>query len=78
MFTGHWCFNRFLHRIGKAPSPGCSHCGFSDENNEEDDDALQTLMRCEAFDGKRERQIRKIGAFEPGVVVFRMLESPGH
>ena len=76
IFTGHGCFNRFLHRIGRAPSPGCSHCGFPGEENEEDDDALHTLMRCEAFDGDRERLILRIGRFEPCDLESRMLESP--
>jgi len=75
IFTGHGCFNRFLHRIGRAQSPGCSHCGFPGEENEEDDDAHHTLMRCEAFEGDRERLVRKIGRFEPGDLVSRMLVS---
>ena len=76
LFTGHGCFNRFLHRIGRAPSPGCSHCGFPDEENEVDDDALHTLMRCEAFDGERERLVQRVGTFDPGGLVSLMLESP--
>lgn len=76
LFTGHGCFNRFLHRIGRAPSPGCSHCGFPGEENEEDDDALHTLMRCEAFDGDRERLVQRIGPFDPGGLVSLMLDSP--
>ena len=75
LFTGHGCFNRFLHRIGRAPSPGCSHCGFPDEVNEVDDDALHTLMRCEAFDGERERLVQRVGTFDPGGLVSLMLAS---
>lgn len=49
LFSEHRCFNRFFHGIGRAPTPGCSHFGFSDEENELDDDALHTLMCCEAL-----------------------------
>lgn len=40
--TSHGCLNRYLHGIGRASSPGCSHCGFPGAENEEDDDAHHT------------------------------------
>lgn len=78
LMTGHGCFNRFLHRIGRAPSVGCSHCGPTDELGDEEDDAHHTLMRCEAFECDRERLVLAIGPFDPGDLVRLMLESPAH
>lgn len=78
LMTGHGCFNRFLRRIGRAPSAGCSHCGSPDEYAEWEDDAAHTLVHCEAFDGERERLVRKIGPFDPGGLVPLMLESPAN
>lgn len=76
LMTGHGCFNRFLHRIGRAPSVGCSHCGPTDELGDEEDDAHHTLQRCEAFECDRERLVLAIGPFDPGDLVRLMLESP--
>jgi hypothetical protein len=76
LMTGHGCFNRFLHRIGRAPSAGCSHCGSTDELGDEEDDAYHTLQRCEAFECDRERLVLAIGPFDPGDLVRLMLESP--
>ena len=78
LMTGHGCFNRFLHRIGRSPSAGCSHCGPPDEYAEEEDDAAHTLIRCEAFDHDRERLAQQIGPFDPGGLVPLMLESPAN
>jgi len=78
LMTGHGCFNRFLHRIGRAPSVGCSHCGPTDELGDEEDDAHHTLMRCEAFGCERERLVLAIGPFDPGDLVRLMLESPAN
>ncbi|KAI4476944.1 hypothetical protein M0804_013124 [Polistes exclamans] len=38
LMTGHGCFPAFLHRIGKASSPQCFHCGANV------DDAHHTLV----------------------------------
>jgi len=37
LLTGHGCFNRFLYRIGRAPSPGYSHCGALGSYSEKED-----------------------------------------
>lgn len=60
--------HRFLHRICRVPFLGCSYCGFPDEKNEMDNNALRTLMRL----------VRSIiGSFKPGDLVSLMVESPG-
>lgn len=43
VFTGHGCFNSFLHRIGKIDSPACSHC------EESEDTADHTVAECPAW-----------------------------
>lgn len=78
LMTGHGCFNWFLHRIGRAPSVGCSHCGPTDELGDEEDNARHTLERCEAFECDRERLVLAIGPFDPGDLVRLMLESPAN
>lgn len=78
LMTGHGCFNWFLQRINRAPSAGCSHCGPPDGYGEAVDDAHHTLARCEAFRGERERLSDAIGAFDPGGLVPKMLESPAN
>ena len=76
LLTGHGCFNRYLNRTGRAPSPGCSHCGPPGSNGDEEDSAYHTLVRCKAFDGEREALVQRIGDFAPSDLVSRMLESP--
>ncbi|KMQ90570.1 reverse transcriptase [Lasius niger] len=39
LMTGHGCFAKFLHRIGKRTTRDCDFCG-------EEDDALHTLREC--------------------------------
>lgn len=73
LITGHGCFNQFLHRIGRATSLDCSHCGSPDEFSEEEDDSAHTLFRCEAFQHNRERLIAVIGQFGPEDMVHLML-----
>lgn len=76
LLTGHGCFNRYLHRISRAPSQGCSHCGPPDDYGEEEDSAHHTLMRCEAFCADRDRLTGEIGSFRPEELIPRMLERP--
>jgi hypothetical protein len=78
LMTGHGCFNRFLRRIGRAPSVGCSHCGPTDELGDEEDDAHHTLQRCEVFECDRECLVLTIGPFDSGDLVRLMLESPAN
>lgn len=47
IFTGHGCFNSFLHRIGKVGSPICSHC------EEYEDTADHTVAECPAWRSER-------------------------
>lgn len=74
LITGH--FNEFLLRIDRAPSAGCSLCGPPDNHAKEEDDALHTLVRSEAFECDRERLVLIIGPFDPGDLFSRILESP--
>ncbi|KMQ92346.1 reverse transcriptase [Lasius niger] len=46
LMTGHGCFARFLHRIGKRVTRDCDFCG-------EEDDASHTLRECPAWDTDR-------------------------
>lgn len=75
LFTGRG--RDHFHRIGRAPSPRCSHCEFPGEENEEHEDALRTLMRCDASDGEMERLVRtgRLGVAPAGV--SRPTESGG-
>lgn len=54
LMTGHGCFAKFLHRIGKRTTRDCDFCG-------EEDDALHTLRECLAWDTDRLRLERKLG-----------------
>lgn len=74
LITGH--FNEFLLRIDRAPSAGCSLCGPPDNHAKEEDDALHTLVRSEAFECDRECLVLIIGQFDPGHLFSRILESP--
>lgn len=73
MMSGHGCFNKFLHRIGKAPTPACAHC-----SDQEDDDAAHTLLRCEAWREQRRALQEKVGQVDQGSLVGKMLQSPQH
>lgn len=47
IMTGHGCFSRFLHRIGRRDSAMCDLCG------DEVDDVLHTLRECPVWDPER-------------------------
>ncbi|KMQ85834.1 reverse transcriptase [Lasius niger] len=53
LMTGHGCFGKFVHRIGKRPDPSCDFCG-------EEDDAFHTLRECPGWDPQRIRLQRKL------------------
>lgn len=54
------------------------NCGFSDEENETDDDALHTLARCEAFDNEKECPVQKNRVVRAGRVgVANVWGMPG-
>jgi len=46
--TEHGCFQKYLHRMGRAASPRCHYCGH------ESDSASHTLFDCPFFNGHRE------------------------
>lgn len=48
LLTGHGSFAVYLFRIGKVDDPRCAHC-----NTGEEDSALHTLARCEAWEADR-------------------------
>jgi len=74
LLTGHGYFNRFLHEIGHAPLPGCSHCGSAELYSRGEDEVFYTIFHCKAFDRERDVLVRRIGGFAPGDFVDRMLE----
>jgi len=54
LFTGHGCFNTFLHRIGKADTPICEYC-------EQEDSTEHHIEVCPRWNTKRETLVGKIG-----------------
>ncbi|KMQ85000.1 reverse transcriptase [Lasius niger] len=48
VFTGHGCFSKFLHMIGKKTDPTCFACGMDDT-----DDVYHTLRECPMWDTQR-------------------------
>lgn len=56
VLSGHGCFGKYLHRIGKAPTSCCEHC------NKAVDTALHTLQECEAWTAQRTILQDAIGA----------------
>lgn len=71
MITGHGCFNVYLHKIGKATSPICAHCG------EEFDTADHTLLDCTEW-SKQRRVLEETfgGDFTLGTIFTTSLENP--
>ncbi|XP_045763672.1 uncharacterized protein LOC123866261 [Maniola jurtina] len=48
ILTGHGCFGRYLHRIGREQSPDCHHC-----EDRLEDTAQHTLEECQAWAEQR-------------------------
>lgn len=44
VLSGHGCFGKYLHRIGKETTEACHHC------EADVDDARHTLLECEAWE----------------------------
>ncbi|XP_011637277.1 uncharacterized protein LOC105427307 [Pogonomyrmex barbatus] len=44
LLSGHGCFNEFLYKIDRAPSPVCAHCA-----SRKRDSADHTLLECRAW-----------------------------
>lgn len=55
VLTGHGCFNVFLYRIGKEPSPICSFCYLEEDTTE------HTVQRCTQWMDERATLQQKIG-----------------
>ena len=72
VLSGHGCFNSYLHRIGKAPSPLCSHCDL------QEDTAGHTLFQCPVWSPQRERLLASLQRYEltEETLVPTMLENP--
>lgn len=47
VLTGHGCYGKYLHRIGKVPTPCCEHCSGAL------DSAHHTLSECTAWSAQR-------------------------
>lgn len=54
LFTGHGCFNTFLHRIGKADTPICEYC-------QQEDSTEHHITACPRWNTEREALVEKIG-----------------
>jgi hypothetical protein len=55
VLTGHGCFGRYLHRIGREPSPQCHECGADEET------AQHVLEQCLAWSVQRQSLINILG-----------------
>lgn len=55
ILTGHGCFGRYLHRIGKENTNKCWHC------NSQNDTARHTLSHCPAWNRERVELRGEIG-----------------
>ena len=66
MLSGHGCFRKFLHRIGKVADAICVLCDLDKE-----DDPNHTFIECPAFATQR----RKIQAADVPDKVRQMLGS---
>ncbi|KAE9525639.1 hypothetical protein AGLY_014166 [Aphis glycines] len=65
--TGHGCFQSYLYRMGRTPSPRCVHCPCESDTTE------HTLLHCPYWDGARVSLRERLGrsptvADMPGVL----------
>ncbi|CAG4936471.1 unnamed protein product [Parnassius apollo] len=60
VLTGHGVFGRFLHRIGREETPGCSHCEDGPEDTVE-----HTVEVCPAWAEHRRVLVAAIGGGDP-------------
>ncbi|KMQ89740.1 reverse transcriptase [Lasius niger] len=75
IFTGHGCFSKFLHMIGKKADPMCFACNMDDT-----DDVYHTLRECPMWDIQRLTMREKLGLprdFTLGDVVDIIVASRG-
>jgi Reverse transcriptase (RNA-dependent DNA polymerase)/Endonuclease-reverse transcriptase len=73
LLTGHGCFGKYLHKIGKETTPGCYHCSANF------DDAAHTIFECPAWTEERKILREKLGAnaLSPEQMVPSMLSGDG-
>lgn len=55
VLTGHGCFGKYLHRIGREESPECQHCGAPV------DDSEHTFRTCPAWAAERAVMTASVG-----------------
>jgi hypothetical protein len=70
VLTGHGCFGRYLHRIGKAESPNCWYC------EEVEDDVEHTIFHCPRWRDVRGTTYQTLGKhLTPDCLVTEMLRT---
>ena len=69
MLTGHGLFSDYLHRVGRAVSPMCRHCGAEVDGPE------HTFFACPRWNEERREAEDDTGILTPDNVVSVMLES---
>lgn len=71
ILTGHGSFGAYLHRIGRAASPGCVYC------DADLDDASHTLLDCPRWDEERAALAGAMGehALTPGGIVASIIRD---
>ena len=74
VLTGHGCFGRFLHIIGREETPGCHHCEDGPEDTVE-----HTVAVCPAWAEHRRVLVEAIGGGELSrpALVEAMVRSEG-
>ena len=74
VLTGHGCFGRFLHIIGREETPGCHHCEDGPEDTVE-----HTVAVCPAWAEYRRVLVEAIGGGELSrpALVEAMVRSEG-
>lgn len=70
IMSGHGCFGKYLHRIGKEPNPGCHHCELTTV-----DDALHTMAECTAWAEERNELTMTIGPLDTNSLIRRITED---
>jgi len=72
VLTGHGCFGKYLHRIGREVTPRCHHCDAGE------DTASHTLEICPAWSENRRVLQRVVGQdVSLPALVHAMLETNG-
>ncbi|XP_063897094.1 uncharacterized protein LOC135118598 [Helicoverpa armigera] len=56
VLSGHRCFGRYLHRIGREEAPGCHHCADSPE-----DTVDHTVQECPVWEEHRRVLVEALG-----------------